>query len=208
MSGDWTTLFDGESFDGWQATGFPGEWSIDEGTICCAGRNPIRELRADAYDGTSYLVTEDRYTDFEFAFEYRIEPDGNSGIYFRWSELTDRQTGMEIQILDPERYDDPTKHSTGALYDMAAPTADPALPYPAWNAMRLRCDGPKIRVWINDERVLAVDIDDWTVPGQNPDGSDNKFTGYAMADLPRHGRLALQDHDERCWFRALRVREL
>ncbi|MDY6817730.1 MAG: DUF1080 domain-containing protein [Halobacteriales archaeon] len=208
MSDDWTSLADGDTFDGWQATGPASEWHIEDGTIRCEGNNPIRQRRADTYDGTTYLVTEERYDDFEFAFDYRIEPGGNSGIYFRWSELTDRQSGMEIQILDPGRYDEPTKHTTGALYDMAAPTADPAVPYPDWNGMRLRCEGPSIQVWLNDERVLDVDIDEWTTPGENPDGTANKFTGYAMASLPHTGRLALQDHDERCWFRDLRLREL
>ena len=208
MQDTWQSLFDGETLDGWFATGFPSEWDVEDGAIVCHGTNPIRDLRADQYDGTTYLCTEDRYEDFEFAFEYRIEPEGNSGIYFRWAELTDRQSGMEIQILDSERYDEVGQTTTGSLYDMAAPTADPAEPYPAWNRFRLRCDGPDIEVWLNDEQVLAVDIDEWDTPGGNPDGTENKFTGYAMRDVPRNGRLALQNHDEQCWFRDIKIREL
>jgi len=207
-TGEWRSLFDGETLEGWHATGLPGEWTVDSGAILCRGTNPIREIRADDSDGTTYLFTEDRYGDFEFTFEYRIESGGNSGIYFRWPELTDRQSGMEIQILAPDRYDDTSKTTTGALYDMAEPAADPAEPFPAWNGLRLRCDGPAIQVWINGEQVLDVDIDRWEAPGENPDGTENKFTGYAMRDVPRNGRIALQDHDERCWFRDLRIREL
>lgn len=194
---EWRELFDGDSLDGWFSTGFVDGWSTDDG--CLILEEP---------SGGSFLCTTEYFDDFVFDFEYEHEPGCNSGVYFRWSELTDRQTGMEIQIIDSHSRDLPPKARCGALYDMAAPEAEPWNPPGEWNRMRLTCDGPTIRVQLNGETTIDVDIGEWDVPGRNPDGTENKFTDHAMADLPRRGRLGLQDHGDRIRFRNLRIAEL
>ena len=196
MPDDWRSLFNGEDLDGWFATSLPGRWTVEDG--CISLSDP---------QGGSFLCTEAYFDDFDFDFEYNHEPECNSGVYFRWSELTDRATGMEIQILDTYDADDvPPTAECGALYDMAAPEVDATKPAGEWNHMRITCDGPTIRAELNGETTVDVDIDDWDTPGENPDGTDHKF-GYAMCELPRRGRLGLQDHGGRIRFRNLRIRE-
>lgn len=197
MPGEWQDLFDGESLDDWFSTGFIEPWTVEDG--CIALEDP---------GNGSFLCHEGYFEDFDFEFEYNHEPGCNSGVYFRWSELTDRQTGMEIQILDTaEREDTPPQAVTGALYDMAAPESDPGSAPGEWHRMRITCDGPRISATVDGETTIDVDIDDWETPGENPDGTENKFTGYAMKDLPRRGRFGLQDHGGRIRFRNLRLRE-
>ena len=194
---EWRVLFDGATLDGWFSTGFTGDWTVTD--ECIALENPR---------GGSFLCTEEYFENFDFTFEYRHEPNCNSGIYFRWSELTDRQTGMEIQILDTHNRDDvDPRHECGALYDMAPAEVGATKPAGEWNRMRLTCDGPTIGAELNGETTVDVDITEWDTPGENPDGTENKFTDYAMRDLPRRGRIGLQDHGGRVRFRDLRVRE-
>ena len=191
------SLFDGETLDGWFATGLPDRWTVTDECIHLA--NP---------GNGSFLCTNGYYDDFTFAFEYRHAPDCNSGVYFRWSELTDRATGMEIQILDTHDRDDvPPRAECGGLYDMVPPAVDATKPAGEWNDMRIRCTGPSIVAELNGRTTVDVNIDDWDTPGQNPDGSENKFTNHAMGSLPRRGRLGLQDHGGQIWFRNLTLQE-
>lgn len=191
---DWRSLFDGETLDGWGATGDPDAWRVEDGTIHCTG------------EGGGYLYTEETYEDFDLDLGFRIDPGVNSGVFLRLSDLEDPvHTGLEIQILDTHG-EEPDEYACGALYDLVPPKEDAAKPAGEWNRLEVTCDGPNIEERLNGEEVLDVDIDRWDTPGENPDGTENKFD-YAWADMPREGHLALQDHGGRIWFRDLQVRE-
>jgi hypothetical protein len=114
-------------------------------------------------------------------------------------------TGLEIQILDTLGQEQ-NKHSSGALYDLVAPTRDVARPSGQWSEMLLHCLGPRMQLTQNGHQVWDVDVDTYDTPGRSPDGTDNKFK-YAWKDLPRSGHIGLQDHGGVCWFRNLRVRQ-
>lgn len=197
MAEDWRDLFDGETLDGWQATGDPDAWLVDDGHVVCTG------------EGGGYLVTEETYEDFELTLEYRHEPDVNSGVFVRISDLDDVvHTGLELQILDTHGVDEPTVHTAGALYDMVAPSTEAARPPGEWNRMTVTVDGPHLAETLNGETVVEANIDEWDTPGRNPDGTENKFTKHAWADLPNEGHVGLQDHGGRIRFRDLRLRTL
>jgi len=55
--------------------------------------------------------------------------------------------------------------------------------------------------------VHSMDLDQWTEPGQNPDGSENKFK-KALKDFAREGFLGLQDHGQPCWFKNIKLKKL
>lgn len=193
---EWQELFNGENLDGWKATGNADGWTVEDGLIKCLAQKG------------GYLATNGQFENFELTLEYKTEPDVNSGIFFRWSDISDPvHTGLEIQILDTYGKAPMDKHDSGALYDLVAPKVNAVKPAGEWNDMRVKCDGPMIEVDLNGQRILDVNIDDYDTPGQSPDGEPNKFK-YAWKNLPRLGRIGLQDHNGVIWFRALRVREL
>lgn len=193
---DWQELFDGDTLGGWTATGNAEGWTVEDGCIKCLAQKG------------GYLATNGQFEDFEMTLEYRTEPDVNSGIFFRWSDLKDPvHTGLEIQILDTYGKEDLGKHDSGALYDLVPPGVNAVLPAGEWNQVRLKCLGPMTEFDLNGQRVLDVNIDDYDTPGKGPDGEPNKFK-YAWKDLPRRGHLGLQDHNGVIWFRNIRVREL
>ena len=96
----WELLFDGTTLDKWRgyrATTVPANWSVVDGTIAAK--------KARGAD----IVSVDEYGDFEFAVDFNVAKDGNSGIFYRGLES---QTGPiyhsapEYQILDNDGHPD------------------------------------------------------------------------------------------------------
>jgi len=194
--GDWITLFDGKTLNGWKATANADGWTVENGCIKCLAQKG------------GYLASDGKFEDFVLELEYKTEADANSGIFFHWSDLKDPvHTGLEIQILDTYGKTPIGKQDSGALYDLVPPAADAAKPTGEWNQIRLECNGPMIHLDQNGQRILDVDINTFDTAGKSPDGTDNKFK-YAWKNMPRLGHIGLQDHNGVLWFRSLRIREL
>tara|TARA_B100001013_G_scaffold333137_1_gene249877 strand:- start:391 stop:981 length:591 start_codon:yes stop_codon:yes gene_type:complete len=196
MSEEWISLFDCETLNGWGATGSMDGWTVDDGAIFCT------------VQGGQYLYTEDQFDNFVLEIDYKIEPDCNSGIFLRWGDLNDPvQTGIEIQVLDTYAKEPPNCHDCGAIYDLVAPTKQTMKPAGEWNNHVITCDDSIISVELNGESIVEMDVDDWTEPGKNPDGTPNKFS-TPLKDFPRKGHIGLQDHGGKVWYRNVRVKRL
>jgi hypothetical protein len=65
----------------------------------------------------------------------------------------------------------------------------------------------RITVELNGKRVIDMDLDEWTEPHKNPDGSKNKFK-YAYKDMARSGYVGFQDHGHAVWYRNVRIKPL
>ena len=65
----------------------------------------------------------------------------------------------------------------------------------------------EIRVILNHQLTLDIDLEKWTEPHKNPDGTKNKFD-VAYKDLPRKGWIGFQDNGQNVWFRNIRIKKL
>ena len=75
-------IFDGKTFSGW--AGDSSVWKIDSGSFV-GEVTPEKQLKAN-----TFLIWQGgRPADFEFRAEYRISPDGNSGVNYRSEGLKD-----------------------------------------------------------------------------------------------------------------------
>ena len=192
-------LFDGKSLAGWQTSSQqPSRRPVDDGAL-----NPHR-------CGGYMLIHEKTWENFELSLDFKISPRCNSGIFLRTFPLTPRPgkdvgfNGLEIAI------DDTTGagyHDTGALYDLAKPKLNAMKPAGQWNHAVIVCDGSKISVTINGQRVTEVDLAEYTEPHRRPDGSMHKFD-VAYKDHPRRGYIGLQDHGADCWYKNIKLKEL
>jgi hypothetical protein len=186
-------LFDGKDLNGWQSAsgGKPGAgWVIQDGAV-------VREKPSGD------IWTKERFGNFVLDLEFKTE--GNSGIFIRTGNPRDCvQTGLEIQVLDPQRA--PSKHSCGALYDALAPTKE-VTKKGQWNRAVITADGSKLTIVINGEKIIDTDLDQWTAPGKNPDGTKNKYK-KALKDFPREGYIGLQDHGAKVAYRNIKIRPL
>jgi hypothetical protein len=186
-------LFDGKTLNGWDVTGSPEGWGVEDGCIACM----VKKGR--------YLFTDEQYGDFKLHAEFKTEPGVNSGIFFRVSDLSDLiHNGLEMQILDTYDQTELGKKSCGAVYDLQAPSANAAKPAGEWNDTIIECRGSRVQITLNGRHIIDMNLDDWPTAGQNPDGTTNKFR-RAIGKLPHTGRICLQDHQGKAWFRNIKL---
>ncbi len=193
-------LFDGKDLSAWQV---PSDlWVVEDGLLALANRTDTK-MRNE-----NYLWTRETYGDFVLELEYKV-PIGqaNSGVFIRTADLQDPvQTGIEIQVgnVNPDR---PLGRGVvGGIYHLVAPAKNAHKPG-EWNHYRITCKGPFISVMLNGERVSDANLDYWTEPRRNPDGSSNKFR-RALKDFAREGYIGFQDHGTPVWYRDVRIRRL
>ena len=199
---EFVPLFNGKDLSGWHAG--PGNgWVVEDGVIALRNREDGKEHNAD------YLWTKETYGDFVLELEFKVPEKANSGIFIRTSDLKDPvYTGLEIQVANSYGKADLSRGGTaGALYDCVAPTRNVVRAPGEWNQARITCKGARITIVLNGEAIVDADLDRWTEPQKNPDGSKNKFP-RAMKDFARSGYIGLQDHGRPVWYRNIRLKAL
>jgi type 1 glutamine amidotransferase len=188
----WRELFNGHDLSGWTCK--PEAWIVEDGAL--------------ARQGGSDIWTTEPFGDFVLDAEFKVSPEANSGILFRTADTKDCvQTGIELQVLDSFGKEPPDKGACGAIYDCLAPSKNAARPAGQWNHVVLTCQGSRIGVVLNGDRIIDMNLDQWTQAGKNPDGTPNKYR-TAYKDMPRRGYIGFQDHGHPVWCRNIRLRPL
>jgi hypothetical protein len=141
----------------------------------------------------TWLLSEKEYGDFVLEFEWKLGERGNSGCALRCPLLGDPAfDGMELQMVDPRYYPPEEKVTpaelTGSLYKAVAPQKQLFKPT-AWNRYQITCKGSSVRVVLNDETILDVDLDRETKPTKRHDGTD----APPLKNRPRKGRIGFQE---------------
>ncbi len=190
-----TVLYDGSSLDAF-VMDTEGGWKIDE-----------EGLLTPAVEKSKYIWTAEEYGDFVLELEFKMSENCNSGVFFRTDPANPVQGGFEIQVFDSHAKEVLDKHDCGALYDAKEPAVNAAKAPGEWNQLKLTVQGPKVVVVLNGQTTLDVSLDDWDTAGMNPDGTKNKFT-TALKDLPRTGKIGLQEHGHPVWYRNIKIKAL
>ena len=196
------SLFNGKDLDGW-LTGPDNAWIAKDGTLTVN-----RDMDGEEHN-LDYIWTKDKYGDFILDLEFKVIEGTNSGIFFRTSDLEDPvYTGIEIQVCNSYGRSNLSKKGTaGAIYDCLEPTKNMINKPGEWNRCVLTCKGSSVKVVLNDEQIIDMDLDRWTTPHMNPDNTKNKF-GRALKDFARVGYIGLQDHGKPVWYRNIRIKRL
>ena len=197
-----TDLFNGKDLSGW-LTGPDNAWVVEEGAITLRREFDGREHNLD------YLWTKDTYGDFLLELEFKVPERANSGVFLRTSDLKNPvYTGIEVQVSNSFGHDKITRGGTaGAIYDCLTPTKNVVKKPGEWNRYRLTCRDNVIQVELNKEKIIDMNLDRWSEPHKNPDGSQNKFP-RAIKDFARQGYIGFQDHGRPVWYRNIRVKRL
>ncbi len=191
-------LFNGKNLSGWVVEGpkdYKGAngdrlpmWTVQDGIIVCAGK---------AFGFMRY--EKQQFADFALHVEYRMAPNGNSGIGIRTISFDPKRSAetrpsracYEVQLLD-DAGKPVTKYSSGSLYRYVAPRVNAVKPSPEWNEVDIECRGPRIHVRINDQEVLDCD----------------QSTVEELKKKPLKGYVCLQSHTHKVEFRNVRIREI
>ncbi len=211
-SAGWKLLFDGSTTQGWQnfrKTTIGSSWIIEDGSLMLdARRHPDGHWQVP--DGGD-IVTTDVYENFEFNIEWKISACGNSGIIYNVVDSAGYeyvwQTGPEMQILDNACHPDTryVTHRAGDLYDLIACSYVTVRPAGEWNKVRIIKNKGKVEHWLNGVLVVSYEMytDEWLQKI-----SQSKFKDMPGFGRARQGKIALQDHGDRVWFRNIKIRML
>jgi hypothetical protein len=145
-------------------------WKVVDGAISYDGKN-------------NSLCTAKDYGDFEMLVDWKIEPEGDSGIYLRGAP--------QVQIWDrPE--------GSGGLYNNQKNPSNPTVKADnapgQWNTFRILMVGEKVTVFLNDTLVVQ----------------DVTMENYWERDKPIYptGQIELQHHGSNLWFKNIYIREI
>jgi len=159
-----------------------------------------------ARKGDGDLWTKQKYGDFILDLEFKVDKGGNSGVFIRTGDIANwLHTCIEVQVHDSTN--GTTRGSCGAIFDCLAPSKDVAKDPGRWNRMTIKAQANKIYVVMNGEEIIDMDLDMWTEPHKNPDGSRNKFN-TAYKDMPRVGHIGFQDHGDPVWYRNIKIKPI
>jgi hypothetical protein len=193
----WISLFDGKTTAGWRGYRqhtVPAGWAVVDGALTRVAQG-------------GDIVTDREFDDFELELEWKIQPKGNSGIFYRATEETDRifENATEVQVLDNVLHpDNKSADAAGANYGCIRPRRRRKAPG-EWNTVRIVAKGAHVEHWLNGKKV--VDYEMWSADWKAR-VAKSKFAQWPTYGLSKKGRIGLQDHGDRVAFRNIRIRPL
>lgn len=180
------SLFDGRSFAGWE--GNLKVFKIKNGAIVGGSLNhPIPR--------NEFLCTRDRYENFELRLKFKLlGEDANAGVQIRSERIPNHHEVKGYQA-------DMGQDNWGCLYDESRRArklaeADQAavarvLKPGDWNDYVIRCQGPRVQLWINGLKTIEYTERD--------------------SSIPRKGVIGLQIHagpPSEAWYKDIRIKRL
>ena len=208
--GEWISLFDGQTVNGWHGfnkTGSVDNWIVEDGVLTCLGKTGGADVGGD-------IVTDEEFGNFELEWEWKISPGGNSGLMYHVVEdpkyKGPYETGPEYQLIDDIGFNrGPLEEwqNGGANYAMnpADTTQKELKPVGEWNSSKIVYNNGHVEHWLNGKKV--VDFQEGT-PEWNKEKSEGKWKDYPDYKITNSGKIALQDHGDRAWFRNIRIKKL
>ena len=175
--------------------------------------------RRDGKDGITSTVDsalwfKGTYENFVLDFEYKLDPEANSGVIIYCSDLKNWiPNSVEVQLLDDDGAkwrNDPPRLKNGGLYGHVGPAKSAVKPAGEWNRMTVWAEGKHVKVAVNDQPSVDVDLAQYTSAKVNPDGTPiQPWLSKPMAELPTKGAIGLQGkHGGACpYFRNVRILE-
>lgn len=179
-------LFDGRSLEGWE--GDQKVFRVEDGAIV-GGSLSARVARNE------FLCTKRDYADFELRVKFKLLGKGaNAGVQFRSRRIPNHHEvkGYQADLGDGwwgSLYDESRRNKVLLAADPAV--VNKVLKRDEWNDYTIRCQGPRIQLWINAEQTV-----DYTEPD---------------AAIEQNGLIGLQIHGgppSEAWYKDIRIKKL
>ncbi len=134
----WITLFDGKNLDNWNKIG-GANWRLEDGVVV-------------ADKGNGFLVSKNRYGNFELRAEFWVDDEANSGVFIRCQDPNKivGSNAYEVNIWD--RRPDPT-YATGAIVNIAKVSPVPKSAG-KWNTYDITAKHSSFNVMLNGQTTV------------------------------------------------------
>jgi hypothetical protein len=140
-------LFNGKDLSGWTIHGTE-KWYVENGNLVC-------ESGPDKKYG--YLSTDKKYKNFILEYDFKLEANGNSGVFIRSSIEGTKISGWQVEVAPPG-------NGTGGIYEsygrgwLTKPTAEKesSLSADGWNRGKIEVNNDEITTWLNGNQISNI----------------------------------------------------
>jgi len=144
---DFVTIFNGKDLTGWTIHGTE-KWYVENGELIC-------ESGPDKQYG--YLSTDKSYYNFELFVQFKLEANGNSGVFIRSGIEGTKISGWQVEVAPPDQH-------TGGIYEsygrgwlvQPEPENEKMLKADDWNTMRILVNNDEITTWLNNKKMIYL----------------------------------------------------
>ena len=144
------SLFNGSDLTGWKINGTE-KWYVENGELVC-------ESGPDKQYG--YLSTDSSYYNFDLTLEFKLEANGNSGVFIRSSIEGTKISGWQVEVAPPGEH-------SGGIYEsygrgwliLPKPEDEKMLNATGWNKMRIRVLNNEVTSWLNGNEMVHLKDD-------------------------------------------------
>jgi hypothetical protein len=195
----WRLLFDGQTTKGWRGymqDSMPSGWQVVDGVLARV---------APAAD----IIFNEKFKNFELLVDWKIAPQGNSGIFYRAMEGPEAiyYSAPEMQVLDDSGHVDGRTQltSAGAVYGLYPAPRGLVKPVGEWNSARILVNGNHVEHWLNGQRIAEYELGsaDW-----KERVAKSKFNQWPEYGKATEGYIGLQEHGNWIGFRNIKIRVL
>lgn len=206
----WKLLFDGKTLNGWHKYGTDSigkAWEINDQSL----HLNVSDKKDWQTKNGGDIISDKEYTNFHFKTDWKIAKNGNSGLIFFVKEDPKTykypwMTGPEMQVLDNNGHPDSKliKHRAGDLYDLIT-SKETVKPAEEWNTAEIIANKGNLQFFLNGEKVLETTM--WN-PAWRKTIAASKFHEFPGFGTFKKGKLCLQDHGDKVWYRNIMIKEL
>ena len=116
-------------------------------------------------------------------------------------------TAPEMQVLDNQGHPDAKipSHRAGDLYDLVSCKQETVRAFDQWNQVEIVCKKGKLDLFLNQVNVVSVQLwgEDWKKMI-----AASKFRNMPGFGTFQEGRIGLQDHGDKVWYRNIKIKRL
>jgi len=206
----WRLLFDGRTMNGWRGAymdSLPKKgWEVRDGMLI------VRESGGGEASFGGDIVTLEPYASFELKLDFKLTDGANSGIkYFvieQQPKTPGSAKGLEYQILDDAKHPDAKLGINGnrtlaSLYDIMPANNRKVNAIGEWNHARILVKGKHVEHWLNGVKVLQFERGGKEFLAHK---AESKFKDIPeFGEYPR-GRVLIQDHGNKVFYRNIKIR--
>jgi hypothetical protein len=162
------------------------------------------------------IVSADEYDNFILKWDWKLGPHGNSGVMYHVLEgekyHAPYETGPEYQLIEDDDFRENGEpypledwQKTASDYAMYVASEEKEVNVRDWNSSMIVFSEEKAEYWLNGKKVVEFVpwSEDW-----NERRYSGKWDDYPDYGLAKKGKISLQDHGSKVWFRNIKIRPL